>query len=275
MYANPYERQRLELTWDHAQLAPLAELNLDVIAAIAGAPGSVLQVREGGAGRAVRAGAPGGGRGSGHGGGPGGGHAGAERAAALGWGWAALGEPARARLAACPYLLLDAGFGEPARWLAIGGGNSGSAGASAGTAAAPPAAGSARSIFDANLIRRSLQYAWHLARTTPAAARIALGAGGEALAAFTACRLSQLDEVAEARPAWIRPRWPDRPQWWRSLLASAAHESPVALERLQHWGLMALAGAVWIPGGPASKIPQTPAGRSAAAAIQSPREHQP
>jgi hypothetical protein len=105
----------------------------------------------------------------------------------------------------------------------------------------------ARSVFDANLVRRCLHYAWHLARTAPAAARIALGAGPDALAAMAGCRLARLDAIAEECPDWVRPRWPERLQWWQALFASATLESPATLERLQLWGLQALAAAASQP----------------------------
>ena len=42
MQANPYERQRIDLTWDATLLAPLAELNLEIIAAVAASGALVL-----------------------------------------------------------------------------------------------------------------------------------------------------------------------------------------------------------------------------------------
>src|SRR5258706_15966098 len=68
---------RLSCSWDAALLAPISELNTEILEAMFGAT--------------ARAGIAG-------------------DASSLQWRWRELGEPARLRLAHCPYLLLDAGF---------------------------------------------------------------------------------------------------------------------------------------------------------------------
>jgi len=83
--------------------------------------------------------------------------------------WRALDAAARSRAAGCPYLLLSAGFGDPALWRTP------PASAQVGDAATdrhlryfsvPTATEIARLVFI---------YAWHLSRSQPAAARLLLG----------------------------------------------------------------------------------------------------
>ena len=83
--------------------------------------------------------------------------------------WKAIDAAARRRAAACPYLLLDAGFADPLRW------RSPATPPQVGDASAeryacyftvPAAAEAARLVFI---------YAWHLARTQTPAARLLLG----------------------------------------------------------------------------------------------------
>jgi hypothetical protein len=181
--------------WDEAILEPLAELNLEVLAALAGA------------------------------------------AAGLRWPWRALGEAARLRLAHCPFLLVDAGFARPELWAGLP-----RVGVHEGLP--PSAVHVAHGPLATPLLRRVLLFAWHLARANRLASRIALGMSAPCAGLVAACRFADLEALAERRPAWIRPRWDDRPDVWQAWLAAAAEESPRALENLQLWGLQMLAAEV-------------------------------
>ena len=191
--------------WDRGLLEPLAELNLEVLDALAGA------------------------------------------AAALRWPWRALGEAARQRLAHCPFLLVDAAFARPELWANLPRAgvhealplNSAGVGTGLGTGAG--AAGAPRGPLSTPLLRRVLLFAWHLAHANRLAACVALGMSAPCAALVAACRFADLEALAERRPAWIRPRWDDRPEVWQAWLAAAAQESPRALESLQLWGLQMLA----------------------------------
>jgi hypothetical protein len=158
-------------------------------------------------------------------------------AAGLRWPWRALGEAARLRLAHCPFLLVDAGFGRPELWAGLPrvGVHEGS------PAVAVPAQ---RGPLATPLLRRVLLFAWHLARANRLAARITLGMSAPCANLVAACRFADLEALAERRPTWIRPRWDDRPEVWQAWLAAAAEESPRALESLQLWGLQMLAAEV-------------------------------
>ena len=203
-----YLDTRLSCSWDASMLAPMIELNAEILETLFGAA----------AGAAAGASAAG-------------------SAATLQWRWQALGEPGRLRLARCPYLLLDAGFASAPTWAGL---------RQAGVHEAAPVSAlpESQALFAASLIRRVLHFAWHLARSNAPGARIALGMSADCVALVARCRLVDLEALAEHRPAWIRPRWDELPGLWQDWLESAALDSPRQLERLQLWGLQALAAEV-------------------------------
>jgi hypothetical protein len=151
--------------------------------------------------------------------------------------WHALDLPARLRLAACPFLLVDAGFAQPERW------------------GRPPNLAvqetlplrtllASRSVLSTPLVRRVLLLAWHMARANRTNAGIALGMSRRCAGMVADCRLADLEDLAERRPAWIRPRWDQRSDVWRAWLSAAASQTPRRLETLQLWGLQMLAAEV-------------------------------
>jgi hypothetical protein len=149
--------------------------------------------------------------------------------------WRALDGAARRRAAACPYLLLDGGFGDPARWrAALGASQVGDAARERYTRyfTVPAATEVARLVFF---------YAWHLSRSQPAAARLLLGMAPASVASIARHTLRQIQELAEAHPQWLLPRWPARVQVWRELLLAAGSGEPVRLERARLRGLTLLA----------------------------------
>lgn len=151
--------------------------------------------------------------------------------------WRHLDTAARRRAAACPYLLLDAGFADQRRWQAAGAGQVADAREPAYTAffTVPGALEAARLVFT---------YAWHLARTQPAAARLLLGMPAQCVADMGRCSLRQMYALAERHPEWLRPRWLTRPELWQELLAAAAGGEVAALERARLHGLTLLAAEV-------------------------------
>jgi hypothetical protein len=148
--------------------------------------------------------------------------------------WRGLDGAARHRAATCPYLLLDAGFADPARWRIsaapqVGDGGRGSY---AGYFTVPAAAEVARLVFI---------YAWHLARSQATAARLLLGMPAPSAVLIAQYTLRQIQALAESHPDWLRPRWPARVQVWRELLLAAAAGDGTALERARLRGLTMLA----------------------------------
>jgi hypothetical protein len=148
--------------------------------------------------------------------------------------WRVLDSAARRRAASCPYLLVDAGFADPLRWRAPPAPQVGDVAQPAYTAffTVPAAAMLARLVFT---------YAWHLARTQGAAARLLLGMPPPSVALIRHYTLCQIQALAESHLEWLRPRWPARVQVWRELLQAAAAGEPAPLERARLRGLTLLA----------------------------------
>jgi hypothetical protein len=148
--------------------------------------------------------------------------------------WGSLDAGARRRAASCPYLLLDAGFADPLRWRSPPAPQVGD-GASVGYTSfftVPAAAVVARLVFT---------YAWHLARSQSAAARLLLGMPAPSAVLIGHYTLGQIQGLAEHHLEWLRPRWPARVQVWRQLLQAAASGETRALERARLRGLTLLA----------------------------------
>jgi len=149
--------------------------------------------------------------------------------------WRDLDGAARRRAAGCPYLLLDAGFADPDRWRAPAAPPQVGDGGTARYACyftVPAAVGVARLVFI---------YAWHLARSQAAAARLLLGMPAPSAALISQYTLRQIQTLSENHPEWLRPRWPARVQVWRELLLAADSGDPALLERARLRGLTLLA----------------------------------
>ena len=147
--------------------------------------------------------------------------------------WRRLDAAARRRAASCPYLLLDAGFADAQRW----GGTTG-AQVSDVREDLPPYFTMRGALEAARLV---FTYAWHVARTQPAAARLLLGMRAPCAAALAQRSLRQAFALADSHAAWLRPRWSTRPEVWQELLAAAASGEELALERARLHGLTLLA----------------------------------
>src|ERR1039458_6904589 len=154
--------------------------------------------------------------------------------------WRRLSAAALPRLAACPYLLLDAGFAHAQRWEPL-------------TSAAvmePPARGGYFAGRDGiGLVRRTLVLAWHLARANRVSARVILGMNARSAERIAASRLADLEALAERAPGWIVPRWEQQPIVWRQLLAAGYPGQPQQLRQAQLRGLQLLARAHGARGG--------------------------
>ncbi len=185
--------------WDAAALGPVREINEQVVEALCAAAGSA---------------------------------AGAPLAVLVRHEFLPAAPEARRRLAACPYLLLDAGFADPGRWQAA-----------AGVQERPGAPARDPAGFDCGvrLARRALLLGWHLARANRLAARVALGMTAECAEQVALLRLDELDAIAEERRGWVRLRWEDRVELWRPLLRAARIDGRERLAGLQLRGLQLLA----------------------------------
>ncbi|HEX3843949.1 MAG TPA: hypothetical protein VHV80_06290 [Steroidobacteraceae bacterium] len=152
--------------------------------------------------------------------------------------WRALDERSRWQAAACPYLLVDACFGEPQRWQWLSGSRVGEASGApyASFFTVPQAAAVARTVF---------VYAWSLVLNHSAGARVVLGIHPHCASLLGACTVSQVHELAERGCGWLRPRWLRQVQLWRQMLVAAAEDDVAALERARMQGLQMLAAEAW------------------------------
>ena len=152
--------------------------------------------------------------------------------------WRALDERSRWQAAACPYLLVDACFGEPQRWQWLGGSRVADAAypACASFFTVPQTAAVARTVF---------VYAWSLVVNHAAGARLILGIHPHCASLLGACTVSQVHELAERGCGWLRPRWLKRVRLWRQMLVAAAEDDVAALERSRMQGLQMLATEAW------------------------------
>lgn len=156
--------------------------------------------------------------------------------------WHGLDATARRQLAASPYLLVDAGFADEARWNRL---------QFTGVHDLPR---SMRSLcFPAGQVaayaRRVLVLAWHLAQAQPALARILLGATGPCLQRIAALGLADIDRLCERHPWWVRPRWELQPELWRQLLRAARDPQGTALQQATLRGVQMMAAALLPPDG--------------------------
>lgn len=160
--------------------------------------------------------------------------------------WKDLSPKARAQLAASPYLLADAGFGNEVLWQS-------SALRMVNDAhqvhAEPVFTGPGAESF----IQSVLVFGWHLARANRQLARVVLGMTPGCASRVAALRLRDLDWIARHQPGWVRPRWERQPRVWRHLLSAAAEPDAALLTQVSLRGLQLLAAGVLHPGtrGPA------------------------
>ena len=147
--------------------------------------------------------------------------------------WCGLTPGAREHLATVPWLLVDSGCGDELRWRRY----AGAVRDQAGSAPEPPFFG--RDALD--FIRHVLVYSWHVARSQPQLARLALGMSAACCARLAALRLAELDTLAECCRHWVRPRWENSPAIWRALLRAAADEDRRRIVQAGQQGILLLA----------------------------------
>jgi hypothetical protein len=149
--------------------------------------------------------------------------------------WRALDAQARQRAASCPYLLIDAGFGDPGhwRWLDERHVNETPPLPYKAFFTVPRAPTVARQIFI---------YVWHLAQSRSLTAQLLLGVPAPCARLIGACTLREAHGLAERHPDWLRPRWPNKVKLWRELFLAAASGDALALEGAYMHGLQLLAG---------------------------------
>ncbi len=147
--------------------------------------------------------------------------------------WAGADHAALQRLARCPYLLLDAGFSEPACWERLAAGGLVRDGAAGG--------GYFESPDGASLLRHALVFARYLARSHRPSARVLLAMVPECAEQLAVRSLKDLEALAGLAPAWIAPRWDGQITVWRQMLQAAVAGQEEALRRAQLRGLQLMA----------------------------------
>jgi hypothetical protein len=148
--------------------------------------------------------------------------------------WSRLDATAMKRAAACPYLLIDTGFGDPARWPWV-----------QGPQVLERQRGPVVRFFTTArasiLMRTALTYGWHLAQNRPSAARLLLAMSPQCVNLLRGYTLTQLIELADEHPAWLQPRWPQRVRIWREFLTAAVAGEGPPLQHAHLRGLQILA----------------------------------
>ena len=141
---------------------------------------------------------------------------------------------ARRRVAACPFLLMDAGFADSRRWLWAHGYEV----CEAQPVTEAPVLSASRSTA---LARHIFAYAWHLSRSDRKAARMILGMSPATADVLSTYTLMQTVGLAEVHPQWLQPRWPRHLRMWRDLLDAAMSGEEFVLEQARLRGVQLLA----------------------------------
>jgi hypothetical protein len=150
--------------------------------------------------------------------------------------WRDMPVASRVRLAASPYLLVDAAFDDESRWRCLVPRMVQDVPVQfVSPAFVGPGAG--------DFIRRVLVFGWHLAHANRQLARVVLGMSPGCADLLARLRLQDLDWLAGHRPGWVRPRWERQPRIWQHLLA-AAREPGDLLTRVSLRGLQLMAAGV-------------------------------
>lgn len=147
--------------------------------------------------------------------------------------WNSLDDSAIARLARCPYVLVDASFVEP---LLLGTRETVRDGGAESYLPAADARGVAR-LYGT--------FAWHLVRTHRVAARMVLGIGELQAQAVASLALRDLERFTEPHAGLLRPLWADRPDFWSGFIVAAINGDDGALRRARVRGLQWIASRGW------------------------------
>ncbi len=148
--------------------------------------------------------------------------------------WSQLDAAARRRAAACPFLLVDAGFADPYRWKWVGAN-------CVGDREPLPYATFFTGNSAVRVAHQVFTNAWYIARSQPAGAPLFLGMPQHCANLLRACTLRQVTELANKHAGWLRPRWAGRLKVWRELLVTALAPQSVALEMARLHGVQMLA----------------------------------
>jgi hypothetical protein len=91
------------------------------------------------------------------------------------------------------------------------------------------------------LTRATLVVAWHSLRSDPSAG-CPMGMAPAVAPLIAGLTLSEIEQIAERRCRWLRPRWEDQPAVWRQLLRSAQSADTRSARDFNLRGLQLLTG---------------------------------
>lgn len=117
----------------------------------------------------------------------------------------------RNAVARCPFSLFSARFHDEGLWSQLA--HPDGVEERAGAIDIDPVSASVVAIA-----QLALFFAWHLAQSNAAAARVVFGMTEQTLAIFRNLTLTRLQQIAIERPDLLAPRWPERTAFWRGLL---------------------------------------------------------
>ena len=156
--------------------------------------------------------------------------------------WNQLDVTSRQRAAACPYLLMDAGFCDPYAWQWLSDQHANARSGVKDTLRPPVAYGgffTAPSLID--VAKQVFIHAWYIAQSQPLEATLFLGMPAQYVSLLRTCSLEQLGELADQHSNWLRPRWSGRPRIWRALLEASISGDPEKLQKARLHGVQLLA----------------------------------
>jgi hypothetical protein len=148
--------------------------------------------------------------------------------------WSQLDVASRRRAAACPFLLVDAGFADPYRWRWAGADRVSDREPVAYTAFLTTAAAT-------KVANQLFTNAWYIVRTQPLGAALYLGMPPYCANLLRRCTVRQVTELANQNAGWLRPRWAGRVRMWRELLVAAISGEELDLEMARLHGVQLLA----------------------------------
>jgi hypothetical protein len=156
--------------------------------------------------------------------------------------WSRLDSTSRRHAAACPYLLMDAGFCDPYRWQWLSGQRAGTRAADSVHDREPVAYGSFFTVPSlVKVARQVFTNAWYIVQTQPLGAPLYLGMPAHCATLLRACTMRQVTELANQHAGWLRPRWTGRTRVWRELLEAGISGEVQALEKARMHGVQMLA----------------------------------
>lgn len=138
----------------------------------------------------------------------------------------------RALVARCPFSLFSARFHDDGFWLRL---------ANPAAVCESDAHGDPGGAPLTHFAQAALFFAWHLAQSNPAAARVVFGMSPLTLGVFNALTLTRLQHIAREHPDVIVPRWPERSGFWRTLLDVAPRTPEQCVSEAHLVGLQMLA----------------------------------